>query len=108
MLIFISGSRSGNVLLFFTVHLSRYHMRSYQLNSNLRLIVQDKADVNDNLKDAYEAFFKELLSTLAISNSGVLEVVNLQKHRISSKQQQVYPYLHKRTIPPFSFLIFKN
>lgn len=83
-------------------------MRSYQLNSNIRLIVHDRADVDDNLIGAYETYFKELLSTLSISKSGVLEVANLNKHKFIAKQQHIYPYLHKRMLPPFSFLIFKN
>jgi hypothetical protein len=83
-------------------------MRSYQLNSNIRLIVHDGADVDNNLIGAYEIYFRELLSTLSISNSGALEVVNLNKHKFITKQEHIYPYLHKKTPPPFSFLIFKN
>jgi hypothetical protein len=83
-------------------------MKSYHLNSNIRLILSEGTDVNDNLIGAYEAFFKDLLSTLAISKSGVLEVANLSKHKFFVKQEQIHPYLQKKTVPPFSFLIFKN
>jgi hypothetical protein len=83
-------------------------MKSYQLNNNIRLILSEGTDVNDNLIGAYEVFFKDLLSTLAISKSGVLEVANLSKHKFLAKPGQVYPYLQKRAVPPFSFLIFKN
>jgi hypothetical protein len=83
-------------------------MRSYQLNSNLRLILHDGANADDSLIGAYEVYFKELLSTLSISNSGVMEVANLDKHKFITKQQHIYPYLHKRSIPAFTFLIFKN
>jgi hypothetical protein len=83
-------------------------MKHYQLNGTIRLLLHDDIEVNQHAIGAYEELFRKLLPTIAISRSGVLEIANLNKHRIIQSSQKIHASLSKRYTPPFCFFIFKN
>jgi hypothetical protein len=83
-------------------------MRSYQLNNHIRIILQNEERVDASAIYAYESFFNQLLSAQATCQCKAVEIAHLPKHKMVIQPLKVYPYLEKKLLPPFVFIVFKN